>query len=62
MATEAEAYELIFWGGTREPYEREHDSFEEARDEARRVLSLIEDRAAHPAIIYGPAHFEKTIR
>jgi len=57
-----ELYELNFSGGTREPYEPEHDTFEEARDEARRVLALMEDRASHPAIIYGPDHFEKTIR
>jgi hypothetical protein len=57
-----ELYELVFWGGTIEPYESEHGSFEEARDEARRVLALMEDRASHPAIIYGPQNFEKTIR
>lgn len=57
-----ELYELIFWGGTRQPYEPEHDTFEEARDEARRVLGLMDDRASHPAIIYGPDNFEKTIR
>ncbi len=57
-----EVYELVFWGGTSQPYEPEHGSFEEARDEARRVLALMEDRASHPAIIYGPQNFEKTIR
>lgn len=55
-------YELTFFGGTRRRYRRMHSTFDSARDTALRILSDMdmsgdpadEQRAAHPAIIYGP--------
>ena len=35
-------------------YRRVHSSFESAHDCARSVLASLENRAAHPGIIYGP--------
>jgi hypothetical protein len=47
-------FELSFWGGVKTRYRRWHTSYEAARDEAYRVLLSLPNRAAHPAIIYGP--------
>jgi len=48
-------YVLTFWGGLYGVrYAQNHGTFEEAREEALRVLALLENRAMHPAIIDGP--------
>lgn len=47
-------FELTFFGGTKIRYRRWHRTIEAAKEVAHRVLSEIGDRAAHPAIIYGP--------
>ena len=47
-------YELTFWGGIPFRYTRWHASAEDAAAEAKRILGLLTNRAAHPAIIYGP--------
>lgn len=54
-------FELAFWGGTKFRYRRLHTTYESAEDAAYRVLEAMgasgdpsEQRAAHPAIIYGP--------
>ena len=45
-------YELTFWGTVTVPHKRYHETSLAARVEAERVLALLENRAAHPAIIY----------
>ena len=53
----AQKFELTFFGDAlvRFPrYRRVHSSFESAHDRARAVLADVENRGAHPAIIYGP--------
>jgi hypothetical protein len=55
-------FELTFVGGIRRRYRRWHPTFEAAQETAQRILfemSLSGDptgdqRAAHPAVIYGP--------
>jgi len=47
-------FELVFVGGISKRYRRRHKSFEAAKDLALEILSSIRDRAAHPAIVYGP--------
>jgi hypothetical protein len=55
-------FELTFWGDVRRRYRRWHATYEAAVDEAGRVHEqmdeaadpLDEQRAAHPAVIYGP--------
>jgi len=50
-------FELTFFGDAlvRFPrYRRIHSSFESAQDRALSVLASLENRGAHPAIIYGP--------
>ena len=47
-------YELTFWGGVDVPHIREHQTAEAAEAEALRVLALLQNRGASPAIIYGP--------
>jgi len=50
-------FELTFFGDAMVKfprYRRIHSSFESAQDRARAVLASLENRAAHPAIIYGP--------
>ena len=48
-------YVLSFWGGISGiRYAQYHGSVEDAREEALRVLALLDNRAAHPAIIDGP--------
>jgi hypothetical protein len=50
-------YELSFWGGAfaQVPrYKRKHATYDEAADEAVRVLMTLDNRGAHPAIVYGP--------
>jgi hypothetical protein len=54
-------FELVFVGGTRQRYRRWHPSYDAAEQAAQRVLAKMDDgdpageqRAAHPAIIYGP--------
>ncbi len=54
-------FELTFWGGVNIDYRRCHPTFQAAREEALRVLAMLEDRQAHPAIISGPGGFEQTI-
>jgi hypothetical protein len=53
----ARPYTLTFVGGAlaKMPrHTREHATYEAASDEAGRVLSKLDNRAAHPAIIDGP--------
>jgi len=47
-------FELTFWGGVNVRYRRWHKTEEAARETAYRVLEELDNRAAHPAIIYGP--------
>lgn len=47
-------YELTFWGGVSKRYRRYHPTFESAKVTALRVLFSLDNRATHPAIIYGP--------
>ena len=47
-------YELTFWGGTSKRYRRFHHTFEAAQETALKMLATFDNRAAHPAIIYGP--------
>jgi hypothetical protein len=51
-------FELEFWGGTKIRYRKHHTTFEAAKATAHRVFAAMPDigeqRAAHPAIIYGP--------
>jgi hypothetical protein len=47
-------FELTFWGGVSKRYTRNHETYDAAKDEAVRVLLKLDNRAAHPAIIYGP--------
>jgi hypothetical protein len=54
-------FELTFVGGIRCRYRRFHATFDQARETAGRILTSMdlsgnpaEQRAAHPAIIYGP--------
>jgi hypothetical protein len=55
-------YELVFSGGIpkrdaqwiKPPVKRWHVTYEDAVEEAYRVLLTLPNRAAHPAIIYGP--------
>ena len=57
---ETRPFELCFWGGWTDPWEewpryrRKNRTYEDAEDEAYRVLALLNNRGAHPAIIYGP--------
>lgn len=50
--TKSGPYELTFWGGTRETYRRTHLTLASAEREAKRVLADMNDRNAHPAVIY----------
>lgn len=45
-------FELTFWGGTRVDYRRTHLTLASAEREAKRVLSEMSNRSAHPAVIY----------
>lgn len=47
-------FELVFAGGPNFRYSRLHDTYEAAEAEAARILAKMPNRAAHPAIIYGP--------
>jgi hypothetical protein len=47
-------FELTFWGGVSRRYRRWHESYEAAATEAYKILMSLDNRAAHPAIIYGP--------
>lgn len=47
-------FELTFWGGVTVRYRRNHKTLESAIETAQRVLGGLDNRAAHPAIIYGP--------
>jgi alpha-ketoglutarate-dependent taurine dioxygenase len=47
-------FELTFWGSTPKRYRRWHTSLASARDTAEKILDEMDNRAAHPAIIYGP--------
>lgn len=47
-------YELTFWGGVSKRYRRYHATLDAARETAHRVLAELENRAAHPAMIYCP--------
>jgi hypothetical protein len=47
-------FELTFWGGVDVRYRRNHKTVEQAKAEALKVLGKINNRNAHPAIIYGP--------
>jgi hypothetical protein len=48
------AYELTFWGGVSIRHRRFWPTFEAAQERALAVLARLDNRAAHPAIIYGP--------
>jgi len=53
----ARPFTLTFVGGAMVKlprHTREHATYEAASDEAGRVLGKMDNRAAHPAIIYGP--------
>lgn len=45
-------FELTFFGGTDVRYRRRHKTLEAAQAEAEKVLAKMEQRAAHPAVIY----------
>ena len=47
-------FELVFAGGPNFRYRRLHKTYEAAEAEAVRILAKMPNRAAHPAIIYGP--------
>jgi hypothetical protein len=47
-------YELTFWGDTPIRHRRWHTSLEAAMETADKVHRKMDNRAAHPAIIYGP--------
>jgi 4-hydroxy-3-methylbut-2-en-1-yl diphosphate synthase IspG/GcpE len=47
-------FELVFAGGVGASYRRSHATYEAAEAEALRLLARMKNRAAHPAIIYGP--------
>lgn len=47
-------FELTFWGGVPVCVRRFWPTYEAARDRALAVLDKLPNRAAHPAIIYGP--------
>ena len=47
-------FELVFVGGVSCRYRRYHSSYDAAEDVAFAVLAKLDNRAAHPAIIYGP--------
>ena len=47
-------FELVFVGGISKRYRRFHRSYEAASEAAINILVDLDDRAAHPAIIYGP--------
>lgn len=46
-------FELTFWGDVGR-YRRWHASYEAAETAAHQMLSALDNRAAHPAIIHGP--------
>lgn len=51
----SEKFELAFWGGiSKRRYRRWHETFDEAETEALKILGSLSNRAAHPAIVYGP--------
>jgi hypothetical protein len=52
--TKTAKYELTFWGGVKAKYKRNHPTLEAATAEAKKVLAKLSNRAAHPAVIYGP--------
>jgi hypothetical protein len=47
-------YELTFWGSIGDEYRRYHRTLEGAKSEALMRLGDLDNRRAHPAIIYGP--------
>jgi hypothetical protein len=47
-------YELTFWGGVPLRVRRYWPTYDAAEARAKAVLATIDNRAAHPAIIYGP--------
>lgn len=47
-------FELTFWGGVPVRYRRFWPTYEAAAERAAQILDKLENRAAHPAIIYGP--------
>lgn len=51
-------FELVFAGSASVPkfprYKRFHQTVESAEEAAHHILSDLDNRAAHPAIIYGP--------
>lgn len=58
MTSKEPPFELVFWGGLPArfvpKYRRHHETFDAAKREAYRCLAELPNRAAHPAIIYGP--------
>ncbi len=47
-------FELTFWGNVSVRYRRFWPTYEAAEKRALNILYKLENRAAHPAIIYGP--------
>lgn len=45
-------FELTFFGGTDIRYRRRHKTIDAAREEALKVLGKMNNRGAHPAVIY----------
>ena len=54
MTSKTGKFELTFWGGVSVRVRRYWPTYEAAEARALEVLSSLENRAAHPAIIYGP--------
>lgn len=55
MTNNKRPFELSFWGGPENIKYRDcHKTYDDARNEAFRVLAKMSNRNAHPAIIYGP--------
>lgn len=54
-------YELTFWGGHKAEYKRFHDTLEDAKAEASRILGRMENRAKKPAVIYAPDGKQHTV-
>jgi hypothetical protein len=55
-------YELTFWGGVNVKHKRNHPTLEAATAEAKKVLAKLDNRAAHPAVIYGPNGKEYSVK
>ncbi len=52
--TNTAKFELTFWGSVPVRYRRFWPTYEAAEGRALQVLASLDNRRAHPAIIYGP--------